>query len=246
MNSIIVIPARWASTRFPGKPLAPIAGRSLIQRVWERGISSRRAAQTWVATDDQRILRHVESFGGRVVMTPEAESGSDRIAAAIDSIEKSEKTSFDLVINLQGDEPLIDMESVDRAIAVLEEDVGVDIVTLAAPLQAAEELDDPDIVKVVADLAGNALYFSRSAIPHGGLDIALRHVGIYGYRASVLRAYARLPRSPLEIAERLEQLRALENGYRIRLVRTEGFHQGVDRPGDIARIESELARLRLH
>jgi 3-deoxy-manno-octulosonate cytidylyltransferase (CMP-KDO synthetase) len=235
MNAAIVIPARWASTRFPGKPLAMIAGVSLIQRVYERAVHSERASAVYVATDDDRIAEHVASFRGRVVR-PRGEfaTGTDRIAAALDLLDGA----FDQIVNVQGDEPLIDVGSVDRVIEVLQT-TGVDIATLACPLESDDELTARDVVKVVAALSGDALYFSRA--PLAG---AQRHVGLYGYQASVLRRLASLPPSPLERAESLEQLRALQNGFKIRVVQTNKAHLGVDRPEDIARVENELAKSR--
>src|ERR1051326_1386151 len=236
MRAAIVIPARWASSRFPGKPLAMIAGVSLIQRVYERSVHSRRASTVFVATDDDRIAEHVASFGGRVVR-PEGDfqSGTDRIAASLDLLDQP----YDIVVNVQGDEPLIDMTSVDTIIDVLARS-GVDIATLAAPIESDEEYHSRDVVKVVADREGNALYFSRAAIPYGSREAARRHVGLYGYQTPVLRALAKIPPSELELAESLEQLRALQNGYRIRVLQTLRPHLGVDRPEDVARVESAL------
>ena len=235
MNAAIVIPARWASTRFPGKPLAMIAGVSLIQRVYERATRSARASAVYVATDDDRIAAHVASFGGRVVR-PRGEfaTGTDRIAAALDLLDGA----FDQIVNVQGDEPLIDTASVDRVIEVLQT-TDADIATLASPLESDDELASRDVVKVVTALNGDALYFSRA--PLAG---AQRHIGLYGYQSAVLRRLASLPPSPLERAESLEQLRALQNGLKIRVVQTTKAHLGVDRPEDIARVESELAKHR--
>ena len=233
MNAAIVIPARWASTRFPGKPLAMIAGVSLIQRVYERAVQCKRASAVYVATDDDRIADHVASFDGRVVW-PRGEfvSATDRIAAALDLL----GGAFDQIVNVQGDEPLIDIGSVDRVIEVLQT-VDVDIATLACPLESDDELASRDVVKVVTALNGDALYFSRA--PMAG---ALHHIGLYGYQTPVLRRLASLPPSPLERAESLEQLRALQNGLKIRVVQTTKAHLGVDRPEDIARVENELAK----
>jgi 3-deoxy-manno-octulosonate cytidylyltransferase (CMP-KDO synthetase) len=241
MSALIVIPARYGSTRFPGKPLVPIAGVSLIRRVYDQASRSARAEVVYVATDDERIRDHVAGFGGRVVMTGAAESGTDRIARALPEIERLEKHSFDIVVNVQGDEPLIDMESVDRMIDVLA--AGAEIVTLAARLESDEEFRSPDVVKVVCDLQGQALYFSRAPIPAGGMALARRHVGIYGYRTPALLRYAALDPSPLEQAERLEQLRALQNQLKILVLETSRPHHGVDRPEDVARIERELASI---
>lgn len=239
MKAVIVIPARWASTRFPGKPLAPIAGLSLIQRVYERAVQSQRAAAIYVATDDQRILDHVKGFGGNVVQ-PEGDfpTGTDRIAAAIELLD----TRYDQVINIQGDEPLIDMRSVDRLIAVLQSEK-VDMATLACPIESEEEYRSRDVVKVVTDLRGDALYFSRSPIPYGSRDEARRHIGLYGYQTHVLQQFSKLPPTPLERSESLEQLRALQNGFKIRVLHTDKPHLGVDRPEDVPRVEAELEKL---
>ena len=242
MRAAIVIPARYGSTRFPGKPLVEIAGRSLIRRVYERAQLSKRASVVYVATDDDRIADHVRSFGGKVVQ-PEGnyESGTDRIAAATALIEKAESLEFAQIVNVQGDEPLIDMTSVDGVIDILQREP-VEMATLACPITTDEEYLSRDVVKVVTDLRGDALYFSRAAIPHGGRTIARRHVGLYGFQTGALRRFASLPRTELEIAESLEQLRALQNGMRIRVLATPKPHLGVDRPEDVQRVEQELAR----
>ena len=242
MRSVIVIPARWASTRFPGKPLAPIAGVSLIRRVYDRAAGSQRANAVCVATDDERIFEHVTGFGGRCVR-PEGNfaTGTDRIAAALPLIEQLESAPFDVVVNVQGDEPLIDISSVDALIARLEQSP-VGIATLACPLETDEELHAGDVVKVVTDSVGNALYFSRA--PIGSRETALRHIGVYAYRRAAIERFVALAPSPLERAESLEQLRALQNGMRIAVTRTAKPHLGVDRPEDVARVEAELARTR--
>jgi 3-deoxy-manno-octulosonate cytidylyltransferase (CMP-KDO synthetase) len=235
---VIVIPARYASTRFPGKPLAMIAGVSLIQRVYERSALSKRANAVYVATDDDRIADHVRSFGGRVVMPAgDFQSGTDRIAASLSLLDQP----YEHVVNVQGDEPLIDVSSLDKIFVTLEMS-GVDMATLACPIESDEEFVSRDVVKVVTAVDGDALYFSRAPIPFGSRVIAQRHIGLYGYRTAVLRALAMLPPSPLERAESLEQLRALQNGFKIRVVRTDKPHLGVDRPEDVARVESELAK----
>jgi 3-deoxy-manno-octulosonate cytidylyltransferase (CMP-KDO synthetase) len=240
MRSVIVIPARWASTRFPGKPLAPIAGVSLIQRVYERAAGSQRANAVYVATDDDRIFDHVIAFGGRAVRpTGDFATGTDRIAAALPLIE-TESAPFDVIVNVQGDEPLIDISSVDALIAKLEQSPA-GIATLACPLESDEEHQARDVVKVVIDNAGNALYFSRAAI--GSRDTALRHIGVYAYRRAAIERFVALAPSSLERAESLEQLRALQHGFRIAVSKTAKPHLGVDRPEDVARVESELAKL---
>ena len=233
MKAVIVIPARYASTRFPGKALVPIAGVSLIQRVYQQASKARRADSVYVATDDGRIADHVRSFGGRVAQPDgDFQSGTDRIAASLDLLDGS----FDQVVNVQGDEPLIDSRSIDAVIETLQS-TGVDMVTLACPFEDESERRSGDVVKVVTDLQGVALYFSRA--PLAG---ARRHVGLYGYQTQVLRTLAALPASPLERAESLEQLRALQNGFKIRLLQTSKPHLGVDRPEDVLRVEQELAK----
>ncbi len=230
MKAVIVIPARWASTRFPGKPLAMIAGLSLIQRVYQRARRAKRSNAVFVATDDQRIADHVASFGGQVVQPKgEFQTGTDRIAASLALL----GGEFDRVINVQGDEPLVDAEAIDRIIEALEDS---DMATLACPIEGEEELRSRDVVKVVTALDGTALYFSRA--PLAG---AQRHIGLYGYQTRVLRALATLQPSPLERAESLEQLRALQNGFKIQVLHTAKPHLGVDRPEDVLRVEKELA-----
>lgn len=235
MRTVIVIPARWASTRFPGKPLALIAGVSLIRRVYEHAVQSRRADAVYVATDDERIFEHVLAFGGKAVK-PEGEfaTGTDRIAAAMPLIGES----FDVIVNVQGDEPLIDIGEVDKCIDRL---ARAEIATLACPLETDEEFLARDVVKVVVGEDGNAIFFSRA--PIGSREIALRHIGVYAYRAEAIERFVKLPQSPLERAESLEQLRALHHGFKIAVSRTPKPHLGVDRPEDVARVESELAKL---
>ena len=208
-----------------------IAGTSLIQRVVERAKLARRANAIFVATDDKRIADHVAAFGGKVVQ-PQGDfhSGTDRIAASLDLLGEE----FDAVINVQGDEPLIDAASID---AVAEALSGADMATLACPIESEEERQSPHIVKVVTALDGAALYFSRA--PLAG---ARRHIGLYGYRTRVLRALAKLEPSPLERAESLEQLRALQNGFKIQVLHTRTPHLGIDRPEDVLRVEQELAK----
>lgn len=210
-----------------------IAGVSLIQRVYERAAQSKRANAVFVATDDDRIADHVSSFSGRFVKpVGDFQSGTDRIAAALDLLAET----YDQVVNVQGDEPMIDVDSIDSVIEVLQT-TSVDMATLATPIDNDGDLQARDIVKVVTSLAGDALYFSRA--PMAG---AQRHVGMYGYQTRVIRALASRAPSPLELAESLEQLRALQNGFKIRVVQTKRPHLGVDRPEDVARVEHELAK----
>ena len=243
MKALIVIPARYASTRFPGKPLADIAGKSLVRRVYERACTSQAAAGVWVATDDPRIFDHVIEFGGRVVNTRvDHESGTDRIAEALEKIEQVEETEYTQVVNVQGDEPLIDMASVDETIQLLQREPEIDVATLCCPVRDETEFLSRDVVKVVRDLLGNALYFSRAPIPCSSSELARRHVGLYAYQRRALLAFPSLSPSPLEGEEKLEQLRLLQNGFRIRVLDTEKPHAGVDRPEDVERIVYELSQ----
>lgn len=219
-----------------------IAGVSLIERVYTRAMASRRARIVYVATDDERIAEHVAGFGGNIAMTsPDLASGTDRIAAALGEIETREGVTLDQVVNVQGDEPLIDIGEVDRIIDELQS-TGVDIVTLASPLADESEFRSRDVVKVVTDRNGNALYFSRAPIPYDDFRESRRHVGVYGYQTEALARFTALSPSPLERCESLEQLRALQNGFRIRVLPTNKSHLGVDRPDDIEKIERELAK----
>jgi 3-deoxy-manno-octulosonate cytidylyltransferase (CMP-KDO synthetase) len=237
MRSVIVVPARWASTRFPGKPLAPIAGVSLIRRVHDRALQSRRAEAVYVATDDDRIEQHVLAFGGRVLRpSGEFQTGTDRIAAAL----LLSGEPVEIVVNVQGDEPLVDMEQVDALIDLLEAG-GVEMATMACPFETDQEFQSRDIVKVVVDAQDRALFFSRA--PIGSREVALRHIGVYAYLRETIESFVNLPQTPLERAESLEQLRALHHGFRIAVLHTTKPHLGVDRPEDVARVESELAKL---
>ena len=236
MRSVIVVPARWASTRFPGKPLAPIAGVSLIRRVHDRAVQSTRAEAVYVATDDDRIEQHVREFGGNV-LRPHGhfQTGTDRIAAAL----KLANDSFDVVVNVQGDEPLIDVQQVDALIDLLSARE-TEMATMACPLANDEEFLARDVVKVVVDANDRAIFFSRA--PIGSRDVALRHIGVYAYLRGAIERFVTLPQAPLEQAESLEQLRALHHGFKIAVLRTTKPHLGVDRPEDVARVESELAK----
>jgi len=232
------IPARYGSTRLPGKPLLPIAGRPMIEHVYARVKRARGLDRVVVLTDDERIARAVEGFGGEWEMTPaDCASGTDRIAWA------ARRWNASAVINIQGDEPLIDPEDVSRLAEHLAASPGDPVVTLATPA-APEEMDNPNAVKVVLALDGSALYFSRSAVPYlrqPGAAAPLKHLGIYGYQREALLRLAGLPPSPLELSESLEQLRALENGIPIRvLVVARGSH-GVDTAEDLDRVEKVLA-----
>jgi 3-deoxy-manno-octulosonate cytidylyltransferase (CMP-KDO synthetase) len=240
----LVIPARWGSTRFPGKCLHPIAGKPLVRHVWERAGQAKGIGRIIVATDDSRIAEAAAGFGADVVMTsPDHPSGTDRIAEASSSLE-----GITHLINVQGDEPLIDPSLIEELAAAMMNDPGIEMITAATPFADLAEADDPNCVKVVLGISGDALYFSRSRIPHhrDANDTAcavtpLLHLGIYGYRRDTLERLVKLPPSPLELCEKLEQLRALENGIPIRVVRTRHRGVGVDTPGDVARVELLMA-----
>ncbi len=228
-GAVAVIPARLGSTRFPGKVLADRTGRPLVQHVWERARLSRRVARVIVATDDPRVQAAVERFGGEAVITrADHVNGTSRIA------EVARGLRAPIIVNVQADEPEIDPGHIDTAIAALESDEGAVVATLAAPFAPGEDPASPHIVKVVRTLSGRALYFSRALIPHrrdGGHAAApLKHVGLYVYRREFLLEYPALPETPLEAAERLEQLRILEHGYAIAVAMVERSSHGIDTP----------------
>jgi 3-deoxy-manno-octulosonate cytidylyltransferase (CMP-KDO synthetase) len=237
-----IIPARYASSRFPGKALADLCGKPMIQHVVERVSRARLLQEVLVATDDPRILMSVQGFGGKACMTsPVHPSGTDRIAEVVRDL------ACDLVVNVQGDEPLIDPEVIDRAVEPLAVDDQVAIGTLGRPM-GHEEAKDPSKVKVVVDRQGFALYFSRAPIPYlrdGAPPETdrpyLLHMGLYVYRRDTLLRLASLPPTPLEERERLEQLRALEHGIRIRVVVTNHESFGVDTPADLERVRRMMS-----
>jgi 3-deoxy-manno-octulosonate cytidylyltransferase (CMP-KDO synthetase) len=236
-----VIPARYESSRFPGKPLAIIAGKSMLQHVWERATRARTLSRLAIATDDDRIFREARRFGAEVCMTRgDHSSGSDRVA------EVAAGGRAEVIVNIQGDEPLIDPEAVDAAVQGLLEAEGAPMGTLKRRIEDPAEVSNPNVVKVATDLEGNAIYFSRSAIPYvrGGTAVYYKHVGLYVYRREFLLGYSSLTRGPLEEAEKLEQLRALENGYKIHVVETGYESLGVDTPEDLRRV-SALIETRL-
>lgn len=236
MKAVAVIPARYASTRLPGKPLLDICGKPLIQRVWEIVSRARGLDDVVVATDDGRIADVVERFGGRVCMTsPDCRSGSDRVR------EVAESLAADVYVNVQGDEPLLEPAAIERLLEVFTEDAGVQVATLCSRI-SEEQARSPHQVKVIRDHAGNALYFSRAPLPfvreRGESAEFLGHVGIYAYRADVLREFASLPSSPLEQAEKLEQLRFLQAGIAIRVPEVPSMGVGVDTPEDLERVRA--------
>ena len=231
-----MIPARWASTRFPGKALAPTAGEPMISHVVRRARAARTLEAVIVATDDRRIAEVAAAAGAEAVMTGECRSGTDRVAAAA-----LPRDGWDVVVNVQGDEPLLAAENIDALVAAMVADPGVGLATLCRPL-AEDLLDDPNAVKVVRDKAGRALYFSRSPIPYPRhREEAARlwrlHLGVYGYRREALQRFVGLPPSLLERAEGLEQLRALEHGMPVLVVDAPRDSFGVDTPEDWQRVE---------
>jgi len=241
---MVVLPARYGSTRFPGKPLVKISGKPLVEWVYRRASEIDGVGELVVATDDQRIADVVESFGGNVVLTSgQHETGTDRVA------EIARESDCEIIVNLQGDEPVFDPRMVEEMVGRLVADPATDIVTACHPIDSTGDYENPNVVKVVADNNGRALYFSRSPIPHGVYqqpDIvtrAYRHVGVYAFRKKVLLRFTQLDRTPLEQSERLEQLRALENGMTIGLVVTNTQTVGVDVPDDVKKVEKELRRL---
>jgi 3-deoxy-manno-octulosonate cytidylyltransferase (CMP-KDO synthetase) len=248
-NIIAVIPARYGSTRFPGKALADINGKPMIQWVYERTARSKMIHRVIVATDDERILRAVKLFGGEAIMTSSHHlSGTDRIAEVTESLD------CDLVVNVQGDEPLIQSAMIDEVISPLACDPSILMGTLCRKIEDRDEAFDPNVVKVVFDINGFALYFSRAPIPwdrdswafkdswqeHALKSPLYKHIGIYVYRREFLLSYSHMPQTALEAVEKLEQLRAIEHGYRIKTVVTGYDSFGVDIPDDLSKI---LARI---
>jgi 3-deoxy-manno-octulosonate cytidylyltransferase (CMP-KDO synthetase) len=245
MNILCVIPARYASTRLPGKPLADIAGKPMIQHVYERAQMAKRPTQVLVATDHELVYQAVHAFGGEVIMTsPDHPTGTDRLAEVADSF-----PDVDIIINVQGDEPLIEPQIIDDLAAVFDNRPDLSMATIMTHMPE-HEWDNPNAVKVITDLQGNALYFSRSRIPYPrvttvGLPV-YKHLGIYAYRRDFLLKYAKLEPTPLERTESLEQLRALEHGYRIKVVKTDFESIGVDTVEDLERVNQLLQEKRIN
>ncbi|WP_027450077.1 3-deoxy-manno-octulosonate cytidylyltransferase [Xylanibacter brevis] len=240
MKFIGIIPARYASTRFPGKPLAILGGKTVIQRVYEQVVNV--LGEAYVATDDERIFKAVEQFGGRAVMTRnDHKSGTDRIEEAAQKI----KTDADVIINIQGDEPFIQKSQLET-VKHLFDDPQTQIATLGKPFETMEAVENPNSPKIICDVNGYAMYFSRSVIPYiRGKEQKewikhfpfIKHIGLYAYRREVLSEITKLPQSPLELAESLEQLRWLQNGYRIKVGLTDVETVGIDTPEDLQRAE---------
>lgn len=244
-NVTAIIPARYASTRFPGKPLALLQGRPMIQHVYQRVAAAELIDRVIVATDDQRILQAVARFGGEAVLTrADHPTGTDRLA------EVAAQLDAELIVNVQGDEPLIHPQMIDQAVRPLLADPELQMGTLAGRLTRVDDFYSPNVVKVVKDAAGSALYFSRAPIPWprdlSAEDFATRlpqldlwrHIGLYVYRRQLLLDYPRWPETPLEKLECLEQLRALERGIRLYVAETEWDCHGVDTPADLVRVEN--------
>ncbi|MEA3464716.1 MAG: 3-deoxy-manno-octulosonate cytidylyltransferase [Thermodesulfobacteriota bacterium] len=249
MHITAIIPARYASARFPGKPLVDIHGKMMIERVYERTCRSTLVDRVIVATDDERIADAVRAFGGELCMTSaQHETGTDRLA------EVAATLTSDLIVNVQGDEPLIDPVMIDQAVAPLIDDATISMGTLMVAIELVEEFLSPNVVKVVTDRRGGALYFSRSAIPCVRDSIgalaenfaqisAHKHVGLYVYRREFLLQYPLLSVTPLESMEKLEQLRVLEHGYRIQVVETSQPSIGVDTPEDLEKVRAIVAQV---
>ncbi len=251
MRVTAVIPARYASTRFEGKALADIMGKPMVQRVYERASKATLVSEVIVATDDPRIEAAVKAFGGRVEMTSSAhETGTDRIAEVASRIEA------EIIVNVQGDEPLIEPAMIDEAIRPLVDDSSIVMGTLKSRIRNLHDFLSPNVVKVITDLTGFALYFSRSPLPFfrdkwndlkdeafaSGRLLCHKHIGIYVYRRDFLIQYTRMPQTRLEKSEKLEQLRVLENGHRIRVVETEYESIGVDSPLDLEKVLEKLRK----
>jgi len=258
MRAIGIIPARWKSSRFEGKVLVKILGKPMIQHVWERAKESRILDDLIIATDNEEVIKAAKKFGGKAVYTSKDQpSGTDRITEVINPID------VEVVVNIQGDEPLIHHAMIDSLANTLLEDKEIPMATIIKKITKKEELLNPNVVKVVTDKEGYALYFSRSPIPyfrkdeehHSMLDVAswfsdqsadpsknsyYKHIGIYAYTKDFLFTYTNLPKSKLEESEKLEQLRALENGYKIKTVETEFDTVGVDTPEDVKKVEEML------
>ncbi|MFC2172993.1 3-deoxy-manno-octulosonate cytidylyltransferase [Acidobacteriota bacterium] len=245
MKILGIIPARYASSRFPGKPLATLHGRPMIEVVYKRALQAQYLDGVVVATDDDRIFDAVRKFGGEAVMTsPDHPSGTDRAA------EVTKNTEAEMVVNIQGDEPLIRPDQIDALIDALRRDQGCDMATLMTPITSREEFESPDVVKVICDQDGYAIYFSRSPVPHGvdpvnpetssAFSGPYKHIGIYAYRREFLFWLTDTEPTPLERTEKLEQLRVLEHGHKIRAILTPHDTVSVDRPEDLEKVARML------
>jgi len=244
MNIIAFIPSRYDSTRFPGKPLAPLAGEPMIRHVCRSAASCPDISEVYVTTDDERIFQCVDNFGGKAIMTAkEHPSGTDRIAEAVQKLDLSED---DLIVNIQGDQPVFKPDIISEMIAPLIKDADIPMATLKHRITGRDEIENSNIVKVITDNNGFALYFSRYPIPfYRDPESSVghyKHLGLYAYRKGFLAEFARLPIGKLEAAEKLEQLRALENGFKIKVVETASDSIEVDTPADIKKVEDLIKR----
>ena len=241
MKVLGVIPARYKSSRFEGKVIADLAGQPMIQHVWERAKKSQRLDDVLIACDDDRVARKAKAFGAKVAMTsPDHPSGSDRIAQVVSSL------NVEIVVNIQGDEPLLESTVIDQLVDALQDSKDCPVATVIRMIEDKRELDNPNIVKVVVDSQGVALYFSRAVIPFdrdGNQEERIehyKHLGLYAYRKDFLLKFTQMPPSRLEMAEKLEQLRILEAGYKIKTIVTKFDTIGVDTPEDLKRVEKLL------
>lgn len=238
MKAIGLIPARFASTRFPGKPLAKILGKSLIQRTYERAILCKELSKVVVATDDKRIFEHVKGFGGDVVFTsPDCANGTERIFEVVNN--HLEYGKYDIIVNVQGDEPCLNPDVITQMVRKLENDKEAVVVTPITLLKDSASLTKPSIVKCVKSLNDRALYFSRAPIPYG-IATYYKHIGLYAYRKDFLRQYASWSDTPLQMTEGLEQLKILEHGFQIAVVLVEDSGIEVNEPEDIQKVEKYL------
>ena len=249
MKVIGIIPARWKSSRLEGKVLANLLGKPIIQHVWEKAKESKVLEDVIIATDSEEVMKVIEGFGGKAVYTSKDQpSGTDRIAEVVNPID------VDIVVNIQGDEPLIHHSMINDVANALLEDSKASMATVVRKISSEEEYQNPNVVKVIIDKEGYALYFSRSPIPYFrgdtpyepsrlGNGLAYKHIGLYAYTKDFLFTYTNLPKSKLEEAEKLEQLRALENGYKIKTVETDFDTIGVDTAEDLKKVEEILRKL---
>lgn len=249
MKAIGIIPARYASTRFPGKPLASILGKTLLHRTYDNALKAKSLEEVIIATDDIRIFEHAQQFGAKAVMTSqECPTGTDRIQEVL---EKEKNLFSDIIVNIQGDEPCIDPLTIDKIVDCLANDLSAVIATPIAKILNPEDASNPSIVKCVKSAQDNALYFSRALIPAGRtgefrFDINYyRHIGIYAYRREFLPKYRELNATPLQLAEDLEQLKVLEYGYKIKVAVVESTNIEVNEPEDIQKVEQYLCKQNL-
>ncbi|WP_297570861.1 3-deoxy-manno-octulosonate cytidylyltransferase [uncultured Anaerovibrio sp.] len=242
MNTLCVIPARFASTRLPGKPLADIAGKPMIVRVYQQASKARRLTGVIAAVDDERVYEAVVSNGGRAMMTAKDHpTGTDRLAEVAAAHPEAE-----LIINVQGDEPMIEPAIIDELAAAFDDDPDLQMATVKSPMESQADINNPNNVKVVTDKNGYALYFSRSPLPYFRENTGMtvyKHIGIYAYKRDFLLEYAKMMPTQLEQTESLEQLRALENGYKIKVIETDYHFVGVDTPEDLVAVNAAYQKL---